>query len=205
MALKWPEMPSKVNFGHPKWPINLKWPEMRSKVIFRHPKWPPEKNNSVSIWNGQNCDRWWISEIQNFELIWNGQKCDRKWFLNIQNGHRQTFCKTNFTKIKKNKKIAYRSEMARNAIESEFRTSKMGAGGHFVHFYYLLCYYFLRHPTVRHNNVISLWCMGVMIPLIQKTRSRCDIWEWWFHWSRRRRDLVWLIEIDRPWSVFVWI
>ena len=37
------EMPSKVNFGHPKWPINLKWPEMRSKVIFRHPKWPPEK------------------------------------------------------------------------------------------------------------------------------------------------------------------
>ena len=43
MNLKWPEMPSKVNFGHPKWPINLKWPEMRSKVIFRHPKWPPEK------------------------------------------------------------------------------------------------------------------------------------------------------------------
>ena len=31
--LKWPEMPSKVNFGHTKWPINLKWPEMRSKVI----------------------------------------------------------------------------------------------------------------------------------------------------------------------------
>ena len=43
MDLKWPEMPSKVNFGHPKWPINLKWPEMRSKVIFRHPKWPRKK------------------------------------------------------------------------------------------------------------------------------------------------------------------
>ena len=28
MDLKLPEMPSKVNFGHPKWPINLKWPEM---------------------------------------------------------------------------------------------------------------------------------------------------------------------------------
>ena len=28
MDLKWPEMPSKVNFGHPKWPIDLKWPEM---------------------------------------------------------------------------------------------------------------------------------------------------------------------------------
>ena len=43
MDLKWPEMPLKVNFGHPKWRINLKWPEMRSKVIFRHPKWPPKK------------------------------------------------------------------------------------------------------------------------------------------------------------------
>ena len=41
--MKWPEIPSKVNFGHPKWPINLKWSEMRSKVIFRHPKWPPKK------------------------------------------------------------------------------------------------------------------------------------------------------------------
>ena len=34
--LKCPEMRSKVNFGHPKWPIVLKWPEMRSKVIFGH-------------------------------------------------------------------------------------------------------------------------------------------------------------------------
>ena len=40
MDLKWPEMPSKVNFGHPKWPIDLKWPEMRSKEKFGHPKWP---------------------------------------------------------------------------------------------------------------------------------------------------------------------
>ena len=35
MDLKWPEMPSKVNFGHPKWPIN------------------------------QKCDLRWISDIQN--------------------------------------------------------------------------------------------------------------------------------------------
>ena len=57
MDLKWPEMPSKMNFGHPKWPpkknaiecefqtskmadrqpkwlLDLKWPEMPSKVIF---------------------------------------------------------------------------------------------------------------------------------------------------------------------------
>ena len=31
MDLKWPEMPLKVNFGHPIWPIDQKWPEMRSK------------------------------------------------------------------------------------------------------------------------------------------------------------------------------
>ena len=54
--LNWPEMKSKVNFGHPNWPtsailskiskkkkllIDLKWPEMRSKVNFGHPKWAP--------------------------------------------------------------------------------------------------------------------------------------------------------------------
>ena len=35
-------------------------------------------------------------------------------------------------KISKQIKVAYRSEMARNAIESQFRASKMGAGSHFV-------------------------------------------------------------------------
>ena len=101
MDLKWPEIPSKVNFGHPKWPIDLKWQEMRSKLIFRHPKWPPKKWNSVSIWlwNGQNCYRKWISDIQNGRSIWNGQKCHRKWFSNIQNVRRRPFCQ----KYQKNK------------------------------------------------------------------------------------------------------
>ena len=60
--------------------IDLKWPEMRSKVKFGHPKWP-------------------TSAI-----------------------------------VKKNKKIkvAYRCEMDRNEIESDFRTSKMATGSHFV-------------------------------------------------------------------------
>ena len=43
IVLKCPEMLSKVNFGHPNWPIDLKWPEMRLKVIFGHPKWPPKQ------------------------------------------------------------------------------------------------------------------------------------------------------------------
>ena len=54
MDLKWTEMSSKVNFGHPKWPINLKWPELRSKVNFGNPKWPidlkwPEMRSKVNF------------------------------------------------------------------------------------------------------------------------------------------------------------
>ena len=64
-----------------KFSIDLKWPEMPSKVNFGHPKWP----TAVIL-----------------------------------------------CKLSKKNKVAYRSEMARNAIKSEFRTSKMGAGGHFV-------------------------------------------------------------------------
>ena len=56
----------------------------------------------------------------------NGEKCDRKWFSAIQNGRRQPFCEQIY------KKKTYLSEMARNAIESDFRYSKMAAGSHFV-------------------------------------------------------------------------
>ena len=53
------------------------------------------------------------------DLKW--QKCDRKWISDMQ-----------FVKNVQKNKVAYRSEMARNAIESEFRTSKMADGSHFV-------------------------------------------------------------------------
>ena len=59
-------------------------------------------------------------------LIWNGENCDRKWFSVIQNGRRRPFCQ------KFKKKVAHWSEMARNAIKSDFQSSKMAAGGHFV-------------------------------------------------------------------------
>ena len=62
--------------------IDLKWPEMRSKVNFGHPKWP-----TSAI----------LSKISK-QII----------------------------------KVAYRSEMARNAIKSEIRTSKMADVSHFV-------------------------------------------------------------------------
>ena len=61
--LNWPEMRSKVLFGHPngrrrpfyqttfkkKFRIDLKWPEMRSKVNFGDPKWPPAPNISGRV------------------------------------------------------------------------------------------------------------------------------------------------------------
>ena len=96
------------------------------------------------IWNGEKCDRKWLSVIQNgrrwsfckkkkkkeklcIDLKWR-QKCDRKWLSVIQNGGRRPFCEQNSKKLK----VAYWSKMARNAIKSDFRSSKMAAGSHFV-------------------------------------------------------------------------
>ena len=105
--LKWPEMRSKVNFGHPKWPmaailweiskkikllIDLKWPEMRSKVNFGYPKWPT-----------------------------------KKYFL-----YRSEMARIAIKSEFQTSKMADRSEMARNTIKSDFRTSEMSFGGHFV-------------------------------------------------------------------------
>ena len=87
---------------------------MRSKVIFGHPKWPL----AAILWKK-------IKTNKSCVLIWNGEKCHRKWFSVIQNGRRQPFCE-------QNKKNDYCSEMARNAIESDFRSSKMAAGSHFM-------------------------------------------------------------------------
>ena len=93
--------------------IDLKWREMRSKVIFGHPKWLP-----AAILKKK-------SNKKEKLRIWNGEICDRKWFSVIQNGR---FVK----KITKKIKVVYWSEMARNAIESDFRSSKMAAGSHLV-------------------------------------------------------------------------
>ena len=126
MDLKWPEMPSKVNFGHPKWPINLKWPEIRSKVIFRHPKWPPEKKVCIDL-------KW--PELRSKVNFGNPKwPIDLKWSemrSKVNFGHPKWATSAILSKISK-KKVAYRSAMARNAIESEIRTSKMADVSHFV-------------------------------------------------------------------------
>ena len=40
-----------TNSKQKSWNIDLKWPEMRSKVIFGHPKWPPAMGDKNSINN----------------------------------------------------------------------------------------------------------------------------------------------------------
>ena len=76
--------------------INLKWPEMRSKVIFGHTKWPPAAILSKHLKTNQ--------DPYGSEMARNA----------IESEFRTS-------------KMADRSEMARNAIESDFRTSKMAA------------------------------------------------------------------------------
>ena len=44
----------------------------------------------------------------------------------------ESYFRTSKMATEKNNKIVYRSEMARIAIKSDFRTSKMSASGHFV-------------------------------------------------------------------------
>ena len=138
--LKWREMRSKVIFGHPKWPpaailwekesnlrIDLKWREMRSKVIFGHPKW------------GEGASQWPACENHSGKYT-NSIYILRKPMLH---SHAQpTHCAITRTMIFGHPKwapvailwiqVAYWSEMARNAIESDFRSSKMAAGSHFV-------------------------------------------------------------------------
>ena len=151
-------MRSKVIFGHPKWPpaailkkkskeklrFDLKWPVMRLKVIFGHPKWPPAaillKKIKVAYWSEMarnviksdfrsskmDAGSHFVTKNKSCVLIWNGEKCDQKWFSVIQNGRRQPFCAKKSKKIK----VAYWPEIARNAIESDFRSCKMAAGSH---------------------------------------------------------------------------
>ena len=92
-----------------KLPIDLKWREMRSKVIFSHPKWPP----AAILWKKKlRIDLKW-REMHSKVIF-----CHPKWPLAAI--------------LWKKKKVAYWSEMARNAIKSDFRSSKMAAGNHFV-------------------------------------------------------------------------
>ena len=80
--LKWPKMKSKVNFGHPKWPmaailskfpnklklgIDLKWPEMRSKVNFGQPIYFFDKMDAGGHFGWEDNDIWMSNTCVKFE------------------------------------------------------------------------------------------------------------------------------------------
>ena len=149
--LKWWEMWSKVFLvihngrRQPFWEKNVYLSEMARNAI-ESDFWSSKMATGSHI----------VKKNQSCVLIWNGEKCDRKRFSVIQNGHRQPFCekkklciylkwqemrsKVIFGHPKwppaailwKKIKVAYWSEMPRNAIESDFWSSNMAAGSHFV-------------------------------------------------------------------------
>ena len=139
-------MRSKVIFGYPKWPLAAilwkkkevgYWSEMARNAIesdFRSSKMAAgyhfvnkiKKQSCVVIWNGEklrfrlifdnpNAAILWrkFKQQKTCVLIWNDEKFDQKLFSVIQNG--RPFCEEIFTK-----KAEYWSEMARNAVESDF-------------------------------------------------------------------------------------
>ena len=116
-------MPSKVNFGHPIWPIDQKWPEMRSKVIFGHQNGRRKKPNKI-LYRSEMARIAIESEFRKSKMA-NRSEMARNTIESEFRTSKMTggshFCQ----KFPKQIKVAYRSEVARNAIESEFRTSKM--------------------------------------------------------------------------------
>jgi hypothetical protein len=81
----------KMNFVHPI-QLDLKWQEIQTKMNFGHPKCTPaailKKYQSWDlIWNVEKCNRKLISDIQNCRqneicvLIWNGDKCNSHQYI----------------------------------------------------------------------------------------------------------------------------
>ena len=58
------------------------------------------------------------------------------------------------SKISTKKRVEYPSEMARNAIGSEFRTSKMGAGGYFVKMFWKKSFVLIWNGQKFHRKLV---------------------------------------------------
>ena len=115
-----------------------------------------KKKSCVLIWDGEKCDQTWFSVIKNGcrRPFWkkNQKKklcIDLKWWemwSKVIFGHpKWPFCEKKLPNfffghpkwppaaiLWKQIQVAYWSEMGRNAIKSDFRSSKMAAGSHFV-------------------------------------------------------------------------
>ena len=141
-------------FQQKKLRIDVKWIEMRSKVIFEHPKWPTAANLSKIVKNFNN--------KKSCISIWNGQKWDRKWFSDIHIlKWRQPFYKQILKKIKS----LYWYKITRNVTQSEFRTSKMADGSHFVKLFFLKLRIDLKWPEMPPKVIFGhpKWPLAVIL------------------------------------------
>ena len=96
---------------------------MWSKVIFGHPKWPKS-----DFQNDRRRPFWKKIKTRKLRIYLKWREMRSKVIFDHPKWTPAAILRQNFKKIK----VAYWSEMARNAIESHFRSSKMAAGGHFV-------------------------------------------------------------------------
>ena len=87
------------------------------------------------------------------------------------------------SKIPNKNKVAYRSEMARNAIESEFRTSKMGAGVHFVKIKILIDLNWLEIRSKVNLGHPKWPTAAILSKITKKKKLRIDL-KWPEMWSK---------------------
>ena len=156
--LKWREMHSKVIFGHPKWPpaaiLRKKikvayWSETARNAIksdFRSSKMAVGSHfvkTKVAYWSEKSMTRNAIeSDFRSSKMVAGShfEKKNQKQKLRIDLKWREMHSKVIFGHpkwppaaiLRKKIKVAYWSETARNAIKSDFRSSKMAVGSHFV-------------------------------------------------------------------------
>ena len=148
---------------------------MWSKVIFGHPKWPPtailwqnfqKKKSCVLIWHGEKCDRKWFSVIQTGSR---GQFCFKKRKFGIDLKWREMWSKVIFGHPKyflKQIKVAYWSEMVRNAIKSDFRSSIMATGGHlWINLKQIKVAYWSEITYMQVKNETVAICPGCLLEL----------------------------------------
>ena len=86
--------------------------------------------------------------------------------------------------VKNFKKVPYRSEMARNVIESEFRTSKMATGGHFVKLFFLSSVSIWNGQKCD-RNWISIAFLAILSNISTKTNFRI-----YLKWPEMRSKVI---------------
>ena len=117
---------SKVIFGHPKWPFCPNFKQIiKIRMDLKWPEMPSKVNFGHPIWP---IDQKW-PEMRS-KVIFGHPKLAPKKTNKIL--YRSEMARIAIESEYRKSKMANRSEMARNTIENEFRTSKMTDGSHFL-------------------------------------------------------------------------